>query len=159
MSFIVGCDPGLNGAIAVLTKDGEFVKVFDTPTYEVTSGKKTVRRVLAPAIVAELEQYTNAQAFIEMVGSRPGEGHMNSFNFGKSAGILEGIMAGLRIPSQTVSSMAWTRQMRVGKEKDQARAIVAQTWPIAAAEVSRKKDIGRADALLIAEYGRLTCAR
>jgi len=42
----------------------------------------------------------------------------------------------------------------MGKEKDASRLKAIQLFPLSASNLSRKKDHGRADALLIAAYYR-----
>jgi crossover junction endodeoxyribonuclease RuvC len=42
----------------------------------------------------------------------------------------------------------------IGKEKDAARTLMIQQQPQIADQLTRKKDIGRADACCIAIYGK-----
>ena len=42
----------------------------------------------------------------------------------------------------------------MGKDKDASRLRAIQLFPVVANRLDRKKDDGRAEALLLAEYGR-----
>ena len=82
----------------------------------------------------------------------PGQGVSSMFGFGVSYGILQGVIASLGIPSVLVTPQRWKKAAGLmGKPKDYARTLAQRLYP--AAELSRKKDIGRADAILIARYG------
>ena len=82
------------------------------------------------------------------------------FNFGKGFGLWLGILAGLGIPHTLVTPQAWKKEMMQGMgDKDAARIRAQELFPHCVDSLSRKKDIGRADALLIAEYGRRQMAR
>jgi hypothetical protein len=51
---------------------------------------------------------------------------------------------------------AWKRTMRVNADKDGCRARASAMWPRSSKEWALAKDDGRAEAALLAEYGRLT---
>jgi crossover junction endodeoxyribonuclease RuvC len=154
MSAYLGIDPGLDGAVCVIA--GEDVEFFDTPTYQ--DGKR--RRLDVAACSKILRNFRNergVQAFLELVGTRPGEGSVGAFSFGRGLGNWEGILAALQIPYQLVRPQAWKAALMPGepKEKDASRVVARRLFPAQTEEaLSRKKDHNRADALLIAEFGR-----
>lgn len=155
--FTIGIDPGASGAVAILdSKTGKLIDVFDMPAVEVVIGGKTKRRVSAELLAAELDHYAreDAIAWVEQVGAMPGQGVTSMFAFGESAGIARGVLAGLRIPTFTVTPGAWKKASKVNASKDGSRAKAAQIWPDKAASFKRVKDDGRAEAALIAAYGR-----
>lgn len=156
MSFVIGIDPGASGAVAILQHDGKFVQVFDMPTVEVKVGGKAKRRISPEMLVAELKLYTDegAVAWIEHVSAMPGQGVSSMFAFGESFGIARGVLAGLRVPTYTVPPAVWKRALQLNSGKDGSRSKAAQMWPASAGEFKRVKDDGRAEAALIAEYGR-----
>ena len=154
---IIGIDPGLTGAVAVLP-EGRF---YDTPVASVKKGGKKV--YLVAEMVAALESFgydaaglPRGHAYIEDVHSMPGQGVSSSFSFGRGFGLWEGIVAALGIPYTLVSPVRWKRAMMdgMGKEKGASRVRAGQLFPQLADQLNRVKDHGRADALLIAEYGR-----
>ena len=152
--IFVGIDPGLSGALAVLTADGRLLEVHDTPVTEVVRGKRTMRR-MAAIQAAELVRKLGDDVFVtwENVHPMPGEGVVSAFSFGLGLGIWLGIIASRKLPSQPVAPRTWKQAFGLlGLEKDASRVVAARLWP--EASLNRKMDHGRADALLIAEWGR-----
>lgn len=155
MSFIIGIDPGAAGAVAILEDDGNLVHVFDMPSVEVVSGGKAKRRVSPEMLAAELRLYADqgAVAVVEQVGAMPGQGVSSMFAFGQAFGIVLGVLAGLAIPTSTVTPARWKKTLQLNAGKDASRAKAAQLWPAHAKEFSRVKDDGKAEAALIAKWG------
>jgi crossover junction endodeoxyribonuclease RuvC len=147
----IGIDPGVSGAIAIL--DSESVTTFDMPT--MTSGKKQM--VNAAELAKLLESYRRQREggvciYLEQVSAMPGQGVSSMFNFGVSFGIVQGITGALQIPMILVTPQSWKKRAGLlKKDKDAARTLAQQLYP--AAPLGRKKDIGRADAILIARFG------
>jgi len=154
--FIIGIDPGASGAVAILEKSGKLVHVFDMPSVEVMAGGKAKKRVSPEMLAAELKLYADqgAVAVVEQVGAMPGQGVSSMFAFGESYGLVKGVLAGLQIQTNTVTPNAWKKAMQLNAGKDASRAKAAQMWPQQAGKFSRVKDDGKAEAALIAEYGR-----
>lgn len=153
--FVIGVDPGASGAIAILEQDGKLVHVFDMPSVEIMSGGKAKRRVSPEMLAAELRLYADqgAVAYVEQVGAMPGQGVSSMFAFGQAFGIVLGVMAGLAIPTQTVTPAKWKKDLKLNGGKDASRAKAAQIWPAHAGEFKRVKDDGKAEAGLIAVWG------
>ena len=124
MKYIIGVDPGASGAIAILEDTGKLVHVFDMPSVEIISGGKAKRRVSPEMLAAELRLYADqgAVAYVEQVGAMPGQGVSSMFAFGQAFGIVLGVMAGLAIPTQTVTPAKWKKDMKLNQGKDAARA-------------------------------------
>ena len=146
--FIIGIDPGISGAIAVLDTDGALMAHSAMPTYQ--PAKAT--RVNPAALSAFLAPYTNGHAILEQVGAMPGQGVASMFSFGHSAGVIEGVLAALGISYELVTPQCWKKYYRLnGKPKDAGRALAQRFYP--SAPLARKKDTGLADALLLARFG------
>ena len=151
MSYIVGVDPGLKGAIAVLTLRGELLSIDDMPV----AGKN----VSCP-IIADIFQTIWRDAIIrdggapicviEDVHSMPKQGVASSFNFGRSKGVIEGCAAASEFRVEYVSPAKWKRDMKLTKDKGAARALAMDRWPQSREYFKRVKDDGRAEAALIA---------
>jgi crossover junction endodeoxyribonuclease RuvC len=156
MSFVIGIDPGAAGAVAIIEDTGKLVHVFEMPAVEVVVGGKAKRRVSPEMLAAELELYADqgARAIVEQVGAMPGQGVTSMFAFGESFGLAKGILAGLKIPTTTVTPGKWKKALQLNSGKDGSRAKAAQIWPASAAEFKRVKDDGKAEAALIAYWGR-----
>jgi crossover junction endodeoxyribonuclease RuvC len=150
---ILGIDPGLSGAIAVLDLSNNLLAVHDMPTTTIRSGKSD-KRQLSEAMLSSLVKQTNAQhSYLEFVSARPGQGVSSMFNFGVGYGAIRGVLAGLGVPMSTVTPAKWQRDLNLAKGKDANRARAAQLFPEFAYLFSRVKDDGRADAALIAWWG------
>lgn len=161
MKLAIGIDPGASGAVALF--DGTTLRVFDMPVVEVKRGIRKVRQTDAVQLGRNVRctaslgygiEYWDCAAFVERVGAMPGQGVSSMFAFGRAAGVIEGVLAGLGIATELVSPQVWQVAMGVkGKGKDGAREMAAKIYPASAYLFARKKDDGRADATLIATYG------
>jgi len=60
---------------------------------------------------------------------------------------------GLQLPCSFVLPLAWQRAAGTGPSSDQSRQRAAQLYPQSASQLIRKRDGGRADAILIARHG------
>ena len=154
--IILGIDPGLDGAIAVLTEAGELVAIHDMPT--LLDGAKG-RRAVNPALFASIIRSTQARrAYCELIGPRPTDGTTGAFGFGRSRGIIEGVLAAGGVPLAMIAPPVWKRVSSIapGKEnKDSARSVAISRWPSQAALFARKCDCDRAEAALIGLAGLL----
>ena len=158
-----GVDPGLTGAIATLI-DGEPGPILDMPTMDDGHGHNevdalAVRRFLLETLAQHQGAYVTA--CIERVRAMPNRqvpgqaprtmGAQSSFNFGDGFGQLKAALRLSMIPTTLIEAQSWKRKLGLlGQEKDAARQLAIARFPSAAADLKRKKDGGRGDALLIA---------
>lgn len=149
---IAGIDPGLTGAIAVLDDAGELT-VHDMPVLRTTRGGKAKRELDAHGLARLLRSIRIDHAYVELVAARPGQGVTSMFGFGRSVGIIIGVLATLNIPLTPVSPAAWKRNLQVPKAKDGARLRASQLMPRSAHLWPLVKHDGRAEASLLALYG------
>lgn len=153
MNYVIGIDPGISGAVAVF-EDGKLVNVSDMPTLEMDSGKTRKRHISAAGLrdILEMDMYQKAHVVIEKVGAMPGQGVSSMFNFGRSAGIIEGVVAGLKLPYTYVTPATWTKAVGRAAGKDASRMRAMELFPSKADLFKRAKDDGRADAALVAYW-------
>ena len=153
MNYVIGIDPGISGAVAVF-EDGVLMSIVDMPTVEVASGKSMKRHISAAGLryILEMDMYQKAHVVIEKVGAMPSQGVTSMFNFGRSAGIIEGVVAALRMPYTYVTPAAWTKAVGRAAGKDASRMRAMELFPSKADLFKRAKDDGRADAALIAYW-------
>lgn len=153
---IIGVDPGAYGALALV--DGPcLIAVFDMPILKIRRGKTDKAEVDGYRLAAELAEFPGAHcgtAYLEQVGGITGQSASAAFNFGRSCGIVEGVLKGSGARVEFVPPGTWKRFLRVNPGKDGSRAMAARFWPDKAHLFARVKDDGRAEAALIAEYGR-----
>ena len=162
----LGIDPGLDGALAAITPDGSKPYwVSDTPTLTIV-GQAGKKRDYAVATMAEYLEVAlgpdkdsvekKIHAFIENVHSSPQMGVRSAWTMGYGSGVWIGMLAALHIPFTPVTPQRWKKLMLdgMGHEKDASIARAQQLFP--KADIRLKKHDGRAEALLIAEFGRRT---
>jgi len=147
---ILGVDPGNSGALVVLTERGAFVDALNVPI--VQSGKSY--RVNGAAVAAFLWKYNIIHAYIEKVGSMPGQGVASMFTFGHAAGLVEGVVAGQMIPISHITPQSWKKMAGLtGKEKDCARSRCVQLYPHVRVLDTKVRGGAIGDAILIARAG------
>jgi crossover junction endodeoxyribonuclease RuvC len=155
MTTVLGIDPGLDGAIAVLTVGGELLAVHDMPTI-LGEGAKN-RRSICPALLAAIISNVGARrAYCELIGPRPTDGVVGAFSFGRSRGQIEGVAAALQLPIEMIAPPTWKRLSDIppGKEhKDIARSRACARWPGQAELFAKKCHVDRAEAALIGMAG------
>jgi len=156
--IICGIDPGLHGAIALLSADpggGVSVsEVLDIPTHTLPRGGKNKSEVDVYQLVLDLEaRMPIGSAFVEQVWSTPQQGVSSAFAFGKTYGICLGVLAALGVPVTLVPPRRWKAALAVPAAKDGARARASQLLPASAGLWRLGKHDGRAEASLIALWG------
>ena len=146
---VLGVDPGLHGALALIDDEIGLTVVQDMPVVRV--GKTSV---ISEGLLRELiRDLSPNHAFVERVHSMPKQGVVSSFNFGMGYGLLRGVLAGLGISTTLVTPNEWKRAMRLGPDKGEARVIAGRVFPLNARDFARVRDDGRAEAALLAFYG------
>ncbi len=153
----VGIDPGLSGAIAMVTTAG-VAQVWSTPTFVLKGGRKKRRIYAAAEMVRILREIGSARVVgLELVRAMPKQGVVSMFSMGHGVGLWEGIITALGLPLEQVTPQVWKREMLggvTGSDKSASIAKALALFPAMAAMLAHKKDDGRAEALLIAEYFR-----
>ena len=153
----IGVDPGINGAIAALDASGQILLVEDLPHIKNGNKKKDLHlQAIVKTIRSVMENTGQIFSAVEKVTARPGQGVVSMFRFGRATGQVEGILLGLGVPTMLVSPKTWGKLFHpyVDGQDTKAKSVLAASmrWP----EVSlpNKKDHGKAEALLIAEFCR-----
>lgn len=153
MTVILGIDPGASGGLAFFNLERGLLDVFDMPIVEVKRGGRSKKEVSPQMLQAIIGARRVHGAYLEKVGAMPGQGVSSMFQFGRSVGMIEGVLATLLIPTSYVTPQKWQKEVGARGGKDASRARAAELFPAYAANFQRKKDDGRADAALIAFYG------
>ena len=156
MKETIGIDPGQSGAIA-LYREGLVVGVEDMPTMARLHGKgqQVDPYALAGIIRTFVEKSgEDISAVIEAVAAMPGQGVSSMFRFGESVGVVVGVLGAMQVPMAWCTPQRWKKIAGLlGKDKDAARSLAIQLHPEVASMLTRKKDCGRADSILIAKFG------
>ena len=154
--LIIGIDPGITGSICFF-EDGKIIDVIEMPN--MAEGKKNKRQVNGAQIYHEISkriknlEKKDIKAVIEQVAAMPGQGVTSMFNFGQSFGVLKGICAAMQIPMYFVRPAKWKKYFNlINSEKDASRTKAIEIFPHFSAQLSRKKDSNKADAILISSF-------
>ena len=94
-------------------------------------------------------------AVVERLHAMPAPvGSKANFSKGFSYGVVLGALAAVRCPVELPTPAAWKREMGVTSDKEAVRAKAIAAWPSWSHSFARKKDADRAEAAMLAEYGR-----
>lgn len=157
MTIWLGVDPGFSGAVAAINNDG-ILHVFDMPLVKTRHGSGTRNEVCPHSLRDELLalKHDHGQiriAMVEAVSSSPQMGRASAFRFGEGYGTIVTALACLCIPVEKVRPQTWKRYMGLDADKAASLALARAKWPSAECFTLKKHD-GRAEAALLAEYGR-----
>ena len=151
---IIGIDPGLSGAIAIL-QNKKVQSIFDIPV--MSEGKKNKRQLNSALLVNLLKENINKEeevvVVVEQVNAMPGQGVTSMFNFGQTFGALKGICAALELPIFFVRPSKWKKHFElINSSKDASRTKAIEMYPKLSNQLSKKKDVNKSDAILIARF-------
>ena len=106
-----------------------------------------------PGLVEVLRPYAGSQAHVILEESQPmpGQGVRSMFTCGLGFGVWLGLLAAVQLPYTRVRPGVWKKALGLGPDKEPARLRAMQWFP--SADLRRKKDHGRAEAILLAWYG------
>jgi crossover junction endodeoxyribonuclease RuvC len=153
--YVIGIDPGIAGALALVSRAGELIEVADMPVLrDGSAGRASVN---APVLAELLARWHAREVVCEFVAARPGEGPAGAFSFGRRRGVIEGACAALGLPIRFLTPPSWKRLVGIppGKQgaKDAAHSEAIRKWTNHASLFARVKDDGRGAAALIAIAG------
>ena len=151
---IIGIDPGLSGAIAVL-ENNKVIKLFDMPV--MPDGKKNKKQLNSAQLVKILKENIlnkdDISIVVEQVNAMPGQGVTSMFNFGQTFGAIKGVCAALGLPIFFVRPSKWKKHFElINSSKDASRTKAIEMYPLIVDQLSRKKDVNKSDAILIARF-------
>lgn len=163
MRYIIGIDPGLNGALAIIDTQEKTLKVTRTPTFDVEmKGKKTKAgkpktraEFDIPAMVALIgvlpEEVLGVA--IEEVTARTGQGVTSMFRFGYGLGVWHGIIVTKGLTPTKYRPQTWKAHYDlIGDEKSGSITKATELFPSCIPYWKLKKDDGLAEATLIAAF-------
>ena len=140
---IIGIDPGLTGAIAVL-EDKKVIELFEMPV--MAEGKKNKKQLNSAQLVKLLKDNIDnkkneeVSVVVEQVNAMPGQGVTSMFNFGQSFGAIKGICAALGLPIFFVRPSKWKKHFElINSSKDSSRTKVIEMYPVLSSRLSKKK--------------------
>jgi crossover junction endodeoxyribonuclease RuvC len=157
-SHILSIDPGLSGAFALLeVQSKKVLAIWDMPTDQGQVSPSGVAEIveMAKFMVGPQGRLVGA---VELVSSMPRQA--GAFNFGRSAGVVHGVLGALQIPFEMIPASVWKPACGLRKglnesqadNKTRARELASRLWPEHAAEFAKVKFDGKAEACLIARH-------
>lgn len=160
--IVIAVDIGVTGAISAI-KPGGAAEVHDLPTLAV-AGKRMVRRRIDARGLAEMVRRLVpagevAIGVIEDIHMRPGNGGAATASLSHSRGVVEAVLELARVGVNVVSPATWKRHMGLlGEDKAASLDLARGLYPCTAHMLTRAKDHNRAEAILLAHYGRQVLA-
>lgn len=154
----IGIDPGVEGAVVCLGRQSQLIAVHDMPVIKNGNRRELLVRELANILKGYFEQYGSKKVFVtlEKHTPRPGQGVSSQCKLAKMCGVIEGIVASCGVSYQIAHPRTWAKVMRDVEGKDvKTKAMLAAGRRWSDLDLSKKKHHNRADAALLAEYGRL----
>ncbi|XP_039004840.1 Holliday junction resolvase MOC1, chloroplastic-like [Hibiscus syriacus] len=161
-TWVIGIDPDLSGALALLKTDssGCSAQVFDSPYLPVQVGNRVRKRLDARSIVRlvkSLEAPIGTAANIEQSIPFPKDEKQGWWSGGFRYGLWIMILVASGFSVVPVSSLLWKKEFELtgaGSTKDDSRRVASTVFLSMSDMLKRKKDHGRAEALLIVAYGK-----
>lgn len=157
----LGGDPGMSGAIALICPlaveigDPVGVQVFDMAA--TVGGDRVLNmRGMAQQLEAWKRRYDILGATVEQVSAMPGQGVTSMFTFGGTYMALRQALASAGIHETLVRPGTWKviYRLKGGREnKGMSREAATARYPDYKHLWTRAKDDGRAEAVLLADYG------
>ena len=140
---VIGIDPGLSGAIAIL-ENNKVLNLFDIPV--MSEGKKNKRQLNSALLVSLLKEniFKNEEVsvVVEQVNAMPGQGVTSMFNFGQTFGAIKGICAALNLPIFFVRPSKWKKHFElINSSKDSSRTKAIEMYPKLSYQLAKKKTL------------------
>jgi crossover junction endodeoxyribonuclease RuvC len=157
---ILGIDPGFTGALAVVQfemgESARLIEVIDMPLYKSKFGGGSNRAEIdAVHLAAWIESFATDldMCVVERVSAGPDQGVASMFRFGEGFGILRGVLAAFKLRTLLSAPSVWKPAMDLSPDKGRSLAAAKALVPNALGHLTRVKDHGRAEAILLAAYG------
>jgi len=125
---IGGCDPGLDGAFALI-EGAEVLHTVCVPTIKGKTKGRQIDETLLEQMFAEHCMYGPEHYCIEAVSAMPQQGSVSMFKFGECFGFQKGLIVGHGIPRTTVAPVTWKRELGLGSNKEGSLDRAGQLFP------------------------------
>ena len=147
--MFIGIDPGsINGALGAINHDGIYLDSFN-----IEHKDKHIRAlVFKSRILSIVDPKEGAEICMEQVHSMPNQGVSSTFAFGRAVGVISAVCELTNYPFHLVTPQRWKKHFGLTADKNEALDLARKLFP--KAPLKLKKDINRAEALLIARYWR-----
>lgn len=153
----LGIDPGLRGAMILLSEDEEIIGRWPMP---VIGNKLDLHGV--DRVIREVKRLSpRVKVYMELVSARPGQGVVSVFTFGAVSAAVEMACVCHDLPLVKVTPVKWQTVMHAGvpktlEPKERSLMAVKRLFPtedLRASQRCKVFHLGLVDALLMAAYG------
>ena len=122
-----------------------------------SEGKKNKRQLNSAQLVNIIKKNTDKNdeiaVVVEQVNAMPGQGVTSMFNFGQTFGAIKGVCAALNLSIFFVRPSKWKKHFElINSSKDSSRTKAIEMYPSLSNQLSKKKDVNKSDAILIARF-------
>jgi crossover junction endodeoxyribonuclease RuvC len=149
----IAVDPGLTGAMAAIDDNAQLVLCADLPVIRDNKLAWIDSNDLT-GLFLECLQGRPARVILERSQAMPRQGVSSTFTTGVVMGSIPAACQRIAVPLTLVTAAVWKRSMGLDSSKSVSLDKARLQFPTA--ELDRKKDHNRAEALLLAEYSRRT---
>ena len=159
MTRVIGIDPGLSGACALLEMTDSNTALVDVIDIPITgSGAKQSVDVIQ--LQEWLQRHGPRHAFLERAQAMPRQGASSGFKYGRVVGAIEATLMLCAVPLLIIEPSRWKHHFHLhGADKEGARQLTIRVFPREHREhhfFARRKDHNRSEAVLIGLYGAQT---
>ena len=145
----IGIDAGsVSGALGAIDHDSNYVSSFMIDHKD----KHILALVFKSRILSIVDPKEGAQICMEQVHAMPKQGISSTWNFARAVGVISAVCELTNYPFHLVSPQKWKGYFGLKADKNEALDLARKLFP--KAPLKLKKDINRAEALLIARYWR-----
>lgn len=160
--YIMGIDPGFTGAVAIThITDMTMTQTFDMPVHTIdkTKSRPMGRLGVNAEKLSEIVKTHAPQtlmAVVEDLDARPGQSAQSQWRFATGYGMILGILASHQIMVFPVKPAVWKAIFNLSSNKTESLTLAKKLYPqLARTHLNLAKHDGRAEALILAHYGRL----
>lgn len=147
----IGIDPGLrSGAIAAVDHNGQYVGAYDIAAVQDRIDARALKKMILDLTIPG-DDYAIC---LEQVWTMPKQGIASTGRFMRAFGAIGAVAELCCERIFYVTPQVWKKAMSVTSDKNES--LVAARIAFPQAKLFLKKDHGKAEALLIAEYARRT---
>ncbi|KAH7677291.1 hypothetical protein IHE45_07G073900, partial [Dioscorea alata] len=137
--WVLGVDPDVSGAVALLKPDGSVssAEVFDTPNVKVLVGKRVRNRLDARSIVQLLQTF-GAPHGMKLSNPFPRDGKQGWWSGGYTYGLWIGVASGFSVVP--VTSHEWKNHYELSRSsssKDDSREVASVLFPSLSHQLKR----------------------
>ena len=148
----IGIDAGsVSGALGAIDHDSNYISSFMIDHKD----KHILALVFKSRILSIVDPKIGAEICMEQVHAMPQQGISSTWNFARAVGVISAVCELTNYPFHLVSPQKWKKHFGLTADKNEALDKARELFPKARSTLKLKKDIHKAESLLIAEYWRI----